>query len=167
MRCRLGLKRNDRGATAIEYGLIAGLIGLGLVAALTSTRGSLNKDLGCIATGVAGGTPTCGAPPTPTTILGYAEQMAPAGRTVTGGTMAPGNSYYSWFGYSSPNATTVLLNVTADYRNNYTFTATPVASGVFQVVSYGGAPIAAQPGNITYAMMTPLGWALIDTKPTP
>lgn len=54
MRRRLGLKRNDRGATAIEYGLIAGLIGLGLVGALASTRSSLKKDFGCITTGVAG-----------------------------------------------------------------------------------------------------------------
>ena len=161
MRRLLGLKRNDRGATAIEYGLIAGLIGLGLVAALTSTRGSLNKDLGCIATGVAGETPTCGAPPAPTTILGYAAQMIPAGRTITGGTKTPGGTYFEWFGYS-----TNVLNVT-DHRNNYVFSTTTVSPGVLQVVSYGGAPVASQPGNITYGVMTPLGWALIDTAPSP
>ena len=32
---------DDRGATAIEYGLIAGIIGIGLVVSLTSLKGSL------------------------------------------------------------------------------------------------------------------------------
>lgn len=38
------LKRNDSGATAIEYGLIAALVAVGLITALTT----LGTDLGII-----------------------------------------------------------------------------------------------------------------------
>jgi len=34
--------RDDRGATAIEYGLIAAIIGLGIIAGATVVTGSLN-----------------------------------------------------------------------------------------------------------------------------
>ncbi len=34
--------RDDSGATAIEYGLIAGIVSVGIIAALTSLKGSLN-----------------------------------------------------------------------------------------------------------------------------
>ena len=40
------LGRNDRGATAIEYAVIAGIIGLGLVGSLVATRGSLSAVFG-------------------------------------------------------------------------------------------------------------------------
>lgn len=40
------LYRSDRGATAIEYAIIAGLIGLGLVGSLVTTRGSLRAVFG-------------------------------------------------------------------------------------------------------------------------
>ena len=38
--------KSDRGATAIEYAIIAGLIGLGLVGSLVTTRGSLSSVFG-------------------------------------------------------------------------------------------------------------------------
>lgn len=38
--------KTDRGATAIEYAIIAGLIGLGLVGSLVTTRGSLSSVFG-------------------------------------------------------------------------------------------------------------------------
>jgi pilus assembly protein Flp/PilA len=36
------LFRDESGATAIEYGLIAGIVSVGIIAALTSLKGSLN-----------------------------------------------------------------------------------------------------------------------------
>ncbi len=39
------IRRDERGATAIEYGLIAGLIALGMVGALVGTRSSLSTSL--------------------------------------------------------------------------------------------------------------------------
>ncbi len=47
---------DDRGATAIEYGLIAGLIALGIVGTLVGTRGSLNSVFSVTATQMGSGT---------------------------------------------------------------------------------------------------------------
>lgn len=40
-----GLLRDERGATAIEYGLIAGVLSLGIVAALTMIGGTMKERL--------------------------------------------------------------------------------------------------------------------------
>ncbi len=49
MRLRFpSLSCDERGATAIEYGLIAGLIALGIVGSLVGTRGSLNGIFGTV-----------------------------------------------------------------------------------------------------------------------
>ena len=45
----VSLRRSERGATAIEYAIIAGLIGLGLVGSLVTTRGSLSAVFGTAA----------------------------------------------------------------------------------------------------------------------
>jgi pilus assembly protein Flp/PilA len=44
------IDRNERGATAVEYGLIAGLIALGLLTSLVGTRTSLSNAFGTAAT---------------------------------------------------------------------------------------------------------------------
>lgn len=61
------IRRDERGATAVEYGLIAGLIALGLLGSLVGTRGSLSSVFGTAATGLASGAPanTGTAPATP------------------------------------------------------------------------------------------------------
>ena len=64
------LFRQDRGATAIEYAIIAGLIGLGIVGSLVTTKGSLNAVFGTTATKMVG---------TPATT----ERPAPAASTST------------------------------------------------------------------------------------
>jgi len=46
-------RRDEEGATAIEYGLIAALIALVLIAALTSLGGSLSDKFGEINTAVS------------------------------------------------------------------------------------------------------------------
>ncbi len=45
--------RSESGATAIEYGLIAGLIALGIVGALVGTRGSMQTAYSSISSGLA------------------------------------------------------------------------------------------------------------------
>ncbi|TGN62504.1 Flp family type IVb pilin [Paracoccus liaowanqingii] len=45
------LARNDSGATAIEYGLIAGLIAVAVVGLITT----VGTDLGGVFTGISGG----------------------------------------------------------------------------------------------------------------
>lgn len=57
------LRRSDRGATAIEYAIIAGLIGLGLVGSLVTTRGSLRAVFG--AAGSQMGSATAASPSAP------------------------------------------------------------------------------------------------------
>lgn len=49
---RFKVLRQDRGATAIEYAIIAALIGIGLVGSLLGTKGSLNQVLGAASQGV-------------------------------------------------------------------------------------------------------------------
>lgn len=57
-----GLGQSDRGAAAIEYGLLAAFIGLGVAAALVSTKGSLNQTYSCLAGSFRTLTP-CGQSP--------------------------------------------------------------------------------------------------------
>ena len=53
------IRRNEEGATAIEYGLIAALIAIALITALGSLGGALSTKFGEIQTSVdtAGDTP--------------------------------------------------------------------------------------------------------------
>lgn len=51
-------KRNDSGATAIEYGLIAALVAVGLITALTTLGTDLGGIFGDVSTELTGaGTP--------------------------------------------------------------------------------------------------------------
>jgi pilus assembly protein Flp/PilA len=47
------IRSNERGATAIEYAIIAALIGIGLIASLVSTRGSLSSIFGVASSNMA------------------------------------------------------------------------------------------------------------------
>ncbi len=51
------MRRNDSGATAIEYAILAGLIGLGIVGSLVTTRGSLSSTYGTASTQMSSATP--------------------------------------------------------------------------------------------------------------
>jgi len=46
--------RDESGATAIEYGLIASLIAVVIIGVLTSVGGSLNTKFGAVNTGLGG-----------------------------------------------------------------------------------------------------------------
>ena len=46
--------KNESGATAIEYGLIAALIAVALIAVFTALRGSLTTGFGSIGTALTG-----------------------------------------------------------------------------------------------------------------
>ena len=56
------LRRSERGATAIEYAIIAGLIGLGLVGSLVATRGSLSTIFGTAGSQMSSGTSASAGP---------------------------------------------------------------------------------------------------------
>ena len=48
------LAKNEQGATAIEYGLIAALIAVVIIAAVTSVGTNLNATFTTVASGLAG-----------------------------------------------------------------------------------------------------------------
>jgi pilus assembly protein Flp/PilA len=47
------LFRDESGATAIEYGLIAGIVSVGIITALTNVKASLNNVFSVIQTGLS------------------------------------------------------------------------------------------------------------------
>jgi|AntRauTorcE11898_2_1112593.scaffolds.fasta_scaffold19198_2 pilus assembly protein Flp/PilA len=51
------LKTNDSGATAIEYGLIAALVAVGLITALIALEGNLTTLFTNVGTGLGGAAP--------------------------------------------------------------------------------------------------------------
>ena len=63
--CSPRLRRAERGATAIEYAIIAGLIGLGLVGSLVATRGSLSAIFGVAGSQMSSGTSASGGASVP------------------------------------------------------------------------------------------------------
>jgi pilus assembly protein Flp/PilA len=54
--------RNESGATAIEYGLIAAIIGVGLIVSLNSLKDSLNTTFTTVGTAVTGASTPAAAP---------------------------------------------------------------------------------------------------------
>ncbi len=168
LRC---LGRNDRGATAVEYGLIAGLIAVGIVGALVGTRGSLNADYNCVATALGGGT-TCTvtpAAPPPTTAMGYAQIMVPSNRIVTGdATDTQGRAFY-YYGNQGDTQTvgsSVLLNAysgPAYDPNTSGFRGTVVAPNVIQITSWSGS-VSNPPGSQFFGVITPKGMIIVNTK---
>ena len=45
--------KDESGATAIEYGLIAAIIGVGIIASLSSVKDALITNFGAVSTGLA------------------------------------------------------------------------------------------------------------------
>ncbi len=44
--------KDESGATAIEYGLIAAIVGVGIIVALQGLKGELNTTFGAVSTGL-------------------------------------------------------------------------------------------------------------------
>lgn len=76
------LSEANRGATAIEYAVIAGIVGLGIVGSLVTTRGSLSATF----TGAAGKMDSSTQPDPVYSFVNW------GGKTLTGG---PAKSYYA------------------------------------------------------------------------
>ena len=76
------LPKSNRGATAIEYAVIAGIVGLGIVGSLVTTRGSLSTTF----TGAAGKMDSSTQPDPVYSFVNW------GGKTLTGG---PAKSYYA------------------------------------------------------------------------
>ena len=100
----LRLCRAQRGATAIEYAIIAGLIGLGLVGSLVATRGSLSAIFGTAgsqmnsaASGTSSGSGSGSSAAAPVTATSRAQYWQ--GKTLVSKTVSS-NTNLTTFSYS-------------------------------------------------------------------
>ncbi len=168
MRVR-GLRSETRGATVVEYGLVAGLIAVGLILGLQATRSSLSNDYSCIASSVGGqGSATCATgAPTPATALGYAMQMVPPGRSVVGLTKdTQGRTPLLMAMRADPNGTakvSIIVAYDPSYSPNYTFMSNYIGNNVYAITSYGDSPTATGSGVLSYFVSTPQGDIFVDT----
>lgn len=88
-RPRFPVLRDRRGAMAVEYGLIAGLLALGIVGSLVTTKGSLNFVFGQTSSGMSQSMASHGTPPTSTRVSYWAAKTlastTPSNVSATGG----------------------------------------------------------------------------------
>lgn len=128
------LCRSESGATALEYALIGALIGLGLVGALATTKGSLSAVFGVAASqmdpaasGYGSGSGSAGTAPVakpipsdPTwsskTLKSYARSVSPTGAAVTNFTYTDGTHVGYTVAYTKPDGTVypAQIRYTAD-----------------------------------------------------
>lgn len=168
--------RDQRGASAVEYGLIGGLLALGIVAALVTTKSSLNQDYNCIASVLGDSTinPCSGASPVPppTTAYGYAQQMVPSNRTVTGNaTDSQGRAFYYYANSADPSVVGNAVNLTSysgpAWDPSYpAFRGTVVSPNVIQITGWSGS-VYSPPGTVFYGVVSPKGMIIVATQATP
>ena len=128
------LKSGDRGATAIEYAIIAGLIGLGLVGSLVTTRGSLSDMFGTASSQMgSAGSATPAAPTSNSprasywatkTLAGSPVTTVSNGRTEVKYTYTDGTTASLNTGYTDPYATMLFINDTAAMLKTQTIVGT-------------------------------------------
>lgn len=155
------MRRDTRGATAIEYGLIAGLLGLGLVGVLTGTRASLNQDFNCVGARLNGGTASCVVPKfDPATPIGQAAAMMPANVALSGMTHSSSGADITWATYNGS------INVAMVINGGWTwFSGTPIAPGVWQVTS-ALTGVDTPAGQKAYFVGTPSGLIMVNGTPS-
>ena len=126
------VRGSDRGATAIEYAIIAGLIGLGLVGSLVTTRGSLSGIFGTASGQMASGTSSALHPPVAASPNAGAWNAKTVTSQTSSGVSATGGTYS--FTYSDGG--TVFYQNAYDANGNF--------AGELYRITY--------PGNYQYQM---------------
>lgn len=112
--------RDERsGATAVEYGLVAGLIALGLVGSLVTTKGSLNAIFGTASSQLGSGVGSVGAPGSTSSVAAYWQSKTLAGPPTHG---SSGTSTWTIFTYT--DGTTVQFGRNPGASNAETFNMT-------------------------------------------
>jgi Flp pilus assembly pilin Flp len=114
------LRAVDDGVAAIEYAVIAALIGVGLIGSLVVTRTSLNCEYNTIASILGGGSASCAATGSTTVVD-------------TGGTTNPGPTDPNGF---TPLETAAQTRLPAGYK--VVHTAAPLPYVVTYEENYGG-----------------------------
>jgi pilus assembly protein Flp/PilA len=158
------LPRSESGAVAIEYGLIAALLALGIVGALVGTRGSLNQDFNCLAGRLNGSTAaSCVVPKfDPASPIGQAQAMMPSNIALSGITKAANGSSSTWATYNGN------INVAMVVNGNWVwFSGTPIASGVWQVTSdTSSMDTASASGQKAYFVAIPGNLVMVNGTPS-
>jgi pilus assembly protein Flp/PilA len=116
MRSLKRILKDDRGANAIEYAVIAALIGVGLIGSLTATRGSLSAIFGVASSKMANsdaGTGSSGGTTAPTSNPLFASKTL-SSRTPS--TRVWGANQYD---YTYSDGSTATYMTGAAYRGSY------------------------------------------------
>ncbi len=161
------LRRSEAGATAIEYGLVAGILAIGVIGALTLTRQSLRTQYDCVALRLdsAGATVCVSAQPRSSGLTGEASRaqglLPPGLQIVAGGLFydaAGGTAYAATLRPSSAVADGIALTLSAtDTGQTTSLDVTPVAPGVVEVPSGILGALGVQPAGIP----VPSGYRLV------
>lgn len=160
------LRKSEVGATALEYGLIAGIIAIGIIGALTLTRQSLRTQYDCVATRLdSAGAAVCatGAPPSGLNLgleAARAQALLPAGAQILANGLfydsAGGTGYAATIQPSTttPGAQTVSVTNTATGQR-IAIDLQAIAAGVYELslailnaIGPGAADLGGTPGFI-------------------
>lgn len=159
------LLRSDRGATAVEYGLVVGLIALGLVGALSTTKTSLNQEYTCIGNRVNGDTTSCAKPLyDPTTPIGQAQALLPAGVMLLGPAHAANGTAISWqtsnscCGNPYQNIAMVVNGQWSWFTGQYVN-----GNGAVNLITSSTAALDTPPGAHAYFLWTAAGPIMVNT----
>jgi pilus assembly protein Flp/PilA len=159
MRLR-SLRRSTRGATAIEYAVIAGIIGLGLVGSLVTTRGSLSAVFGTASSQMGSSDAgSSGAAPAPTasagagyyaskTLSGTPTTNKSGAQTTKNWTYTDGTTVSLTTGGTAPNNTVLMVKDPALKTITYTVVNAAGTLTYYSKDSYADASLT--PGNFTY-----------------
>lgn len=93
--------------------------------------------------------------------------MVPAGRSVTGTTKDNLGRTFNWWAFNAGPPADLGGSYDPSLSPNYHFKGNLVATNVYQIISYGGSPTSVAAGTVTYGIVTPQGWIMVDTQPWP
>lgn len=144
------MRRDESGATAVEYGLIAGLIAIGIVGSLVTTRGSLNSVFSTAGAQMASSTSTAAVTKPPYTGPTFNPALARApfwsAKTLSSGpTIDKSNSGYSQVTAKFTDGSQVYYTKYNDGRQQitvydgstlYAWAITTTAAGVMNYSEY-------------------------------
>ncbi len=157
---RKTLCRDTLGLAAIEYAILGGIVGLGIVTALATTKGSLNRAYGCIAISVGGGASACApaasAPIPSDPTLAAAQAQLPAGTAVTSVAGNASTPVYTVGLRTMANGTTRVTAVDPTQKVQYVTTLVSTGENYYEVTGgtdYTGAALFnTLPGEAVYAI---------------
>ncbi len=112
------LRCDSSGATAIEYAILAALIGLGIVGSLVTTRGSLSATFGTASSQMASATPATGGSSAAASQSPRASYWS--SRTLSGAPVTTMYGATSETVYTYTDGSSVTFDVNTGSENSYT-----------------------------------------------